>query len=42
VYAERPGATNVAVKIDIDGQKPTDALLGKLSMMSGRLPEADE
>jgi hypothetical protein len=38
VYADRPFETNVAVKIDIDGEKPTDAILGKISMMSTRLP----
>jgi hypothetical protein len=38
VYADRPQDVAVAVKIDIDGQKPTDAILGKISMMSGRLP----
>jgi hypothetical protein len=37
VYAERPTEVAVAVKVDIDGQKPTDAILGKIKMMSGRL-----
>jgi hypothetical protein len=38
VYADAPRNTNVAVKIDIDGQKPSEAILGKINMMSGRLP----
>ncbi len=37
VYGDRPMQTNVAVKIDIDGQKPTEALIGKIQSMAGKL-----
>ena len=40
VYAEKVAELAVGVKIDIGGQKPTDALLAKISQMGDRLPAA--
>jgi len=40
-YADRPVETKVQVNVDIDGQKPTDAILGRIEQMSERLPSRD-
>jgi len=40
-YGDRVAETKVQVNVDIDGQKPTDAILGRIEQMSERLPSRE-
>ena len=40
-YADKAAETKVQVNVDIDGQKPTDAILGRIEQMSERLPSRE-